>query len=230
MVQEHEEGAGRGRGMSTFRDIMHRNSKTTDVDKMQECWCCGDKPWLFRKRWKKLFEDLCDVKQEKFHPSRVSELYDTIKRITRRSTTAPSSYSVSARARTSRARSAARTCCTGARRRCSTLSPPQGYRARGKVSRYYTHHTLTLFTTHYREGIGVLISLTLPHNVVGDLERARNNEECSLPLCSSTCSSTSWPAYHKWPHSPVPLRTSDHIAICRCSVLAVQLISGASRT
>ncbi|KLO19760.1 hypothetical protein SCHPADRAFT_898339 [Schizopora paradoxa] len=65
--------------LSNFRDIMTKNFETLDVDKIQDRWCCGDEPWLFRERWEKLFEDFCGVKQEKFDPSRVSELYDTIK-------------------------------------------------------------------------------------------------------------------------------------------------------
>ncbi len=37
-------------------------------------------------------------------------------------------------------------------------------------------------TVCHREEIGVLTSLPLLRNVVGDLERARNNEECGLTL------------------------------------------------
>ncbi|KAG1852913.1 histidine phosphatase superfamily-domain-containing protein [Suillus tomentosus] len=65
--------------LSSFRAIMHKNFETMDVDTIQERWCCDDEPWLFRERWDKLFENFCDVEQKKFDPSRVSELYDTIK-------------------------------------------------------------------------------------------------------------------------------------------------------
>lgn len=50
---------------------MRKNYETLDVYKIQERWCCGDEPFLFRERWEKLFEDFCDVEQKKFDPSRV---------------------------------------------------------------------------------------------------------------------------------------------------------------
>ena len=59
--------------LNSFREIMNKNFETLAVDKIQERWCCGDEPWLFRERWEKLFEDFCNVKQEKFDPSRVSK-------------------------------------------------------------------------------------------------------------------------------------------------------------
>lgn len=57
--------------LSGFRQVMRHSFETMDTDKFQQRWCCGDEPWLFRERWEKLFEDFCDVKQEKFDPSRV---------------------------------------------------------------------------------------------------------------------------------------------------------------
>ena len=49
--------------------------RTRSVPNIESVYrCCDDEPWLFRERWEKLFEDFCDVKQEKFDPSRVGSL------------------------------------------------------------------------------------------------------------------------------------------------------------
>lgn len=63
--------------MNFHRQIMLYNFEKYDVDKFQENWCCGEDPFLFRERWDKLFQEFLTV--EKTHPSKISELYDTMK-------------------------------------------------------------------------------------------------------------------------------------------------------
>ncbi|KAF9568920.1 cortical actin cytoskeleton protein asp1 [Agrocybe pediades] len=154
--------------LSSFRDTMRRNFETLDVDKIQERWCCGDEPWLFRERWEKLFEDFCDVEQKKFDPSRVSELYDTIK------------Y-----------------CALHHRTFLFAIfdehgrTDPQQHPHDRKIHELYSR-AKALFDLvapqeygidpDEKEEIGVLTSLPLLRNVVSDLEAARNNGESSLTL------------------------------------------------
>ncbi|KAH3661700.1 hypothetical protein OGAPHI_006550 [Ogataea philodendri] len=63
--------------MNHHHQIMERNFETKQVESFQENWCCGEDPYLFKERWDKLFEEFVSV--EKVHPSKISELYDTMK-------------------------------------------------------------------------------------------------------------------------------------------------------
>ncbi|EMD40875.1 hypothetical protein CERSUDRAFT_80527 [Gelatoporia subvermispora B] len=153
--------------LGMFRDIMRRNWEVLDVDKIQERWCCGDEPWLFRERWEKLFEDFCDVKQEKFDPSRVSELYDTIKYCAlHHRTFLFSIFSENGVYDPQQPQDRRLHELYGRAKALFDLVAPQEYG----------------IEPDEKEEIGVLTSLPLLRNVVEDLENARNNEECSLTL------------------------------------------------
>ncbi|KAJ7228680.1 histidine phosphatase superfamily-domain-containing protein [Mycena pura] len=154
--------------LKSFRRIMRKNFETQDVDKIQERWCCGDEPWLFRERWEKLFEDFCDVEQKKFDPSRVSELYDTIKYCAlHHRTFLFAIFDEQGRSDPAHPRGDRKLHeLYGRAKALFDLVAPQEYG----------------IDPEEKEEIGLLTSLPLLKNVVDDLETARNNGGSSLTL------------------------------------------------
>ncbi|GJJ70292.1 inositol-hexakisphosphate/diphosphoinositol-pentakisphosphate 1-kinase [Entomortierella parvispora] len=65
--------------MRTLRDIMRKNFKELDIESIQKSWCCYESPSLFYERWEKIFSEFADVERSEFDPSKVSELYDSLK-------------------------------------------------------------------------------------------------------------------------------------------------------
>jgi len=65
--------------LQCMRRIMSKNYENKEIDEIQPIWCCNENPNLFRERWEKLFRDICDVKRTALEPSKVSELYDSLK-------------------------------------------------------------------------------------------------------------------------------------------------------
>ncbi|CCH46114.1 Inositol hexakisphosphate and diphosphoinositol-pentakisphosphate kinase 1 [Wickerhamomyces ciferrii] len=63
--------------MNYHKQIMDHNSTHEDFANLQQEWCNGEDPELFIERWNKLFKEFITV--EKVDPSKISELYDTMK-------------------------------------------------------------------------------------------------------------------------------------------------------
>lgn len=61
------------------REIMRNKFNLPGIDKVQQYWCCSESPELFLERWERLFSEFCDNDLHSLSPSRIPELYDSLK-------------------------------------------------------------------------------------------------------------------------------------------------------
>lgn len=155
--------------LTELRAIMRANYENGNVERIpKQRWCSGDSPWLFRERWEKIFEDWVGVKQEKFDPSRVSELYDSIKYDSLHNRNFlfavfdPEGKGLSSRA--------------GAEHQDRRLHELY---ARAKALFDLVAPQEYGFDAEAKEEIGILTSLPLLRKVWGDLEEAKNTGKSS---------------------------------------------------
>ncbi len=67
--------------MQYHRDILKENfaNDSFDWESVMSRWCCSDSPALFKERWDRHFSDVLEGSTDWFDPSKLSDLYDSLK-------------------------------------------------------------------------------------------------------------------------------------------------------